>query len=80
MKIAIIGAGNIGGAVARGWYKDNPQAEVTVSGVHWEKLNRIKEDCPTFDVMVDNRKAVGDADLTVLAVKPWQVEGVINDV
>lgn len=80
MKIAIIGAGNIGGAVARGWYKDNPQAEVTVSGVHWEKLNRIKEDCPTFDVMVDNRKAVGDADLTVLAVKPWQVEGVINEV
>ena len=80
MKLAIIGAGNIGGAVARGWYRHNPQMEVSVSGVHWEKLNKIKDDCPSFNVMIDNRRVVGDADIVILAVKPWQVKGVINEV
>lgn len=80
MKIAIIGAGNIGGAVARGWYRHNPQMEIFISGVHWEKLNKIKDDCPGFNVMVDNRGAVENADAVILAVKPWQVKDVINEV
>lgn len=79
MKVAIIGAGNIGGAVARGWSK-NTSHDIIVSGVHWEKLNKIKDDCPRVRIMVENRAAVSEAELTILAVKPWQVKGVINEV
>ena len=89
MKIAIIGAGNIGGAVARGWSKRNKSAkkggelgklELTVSGVHLEKLERIKEDCPDVSITTDNRDAVRDAEVVVIAVKPWQVKGVISEI
>ena len=38
MNITIIGAGNIGGALAKGWSKKNENTCLTVSGVHWEKL------------------------------------------
>jgi pyrroline-5-carboxylate reductase len=80
MNITIIGAGSIGGALARGWSKKEADLKLTVSGVHWEKLNKIKEDCPAVEVMVDDTLAIKDADVIVIAVKPWQVETVINDI
>ncbi len=81
MNITIIGAGSIGGALARGWSKnESDEIKLTVSGVHWEKLNKIKEDCPKVETMVGDAEAVKDADMIVIAVKPWQVETVITDI
>ncbi len=80
MNITIIGAGNIGGALARGWSKANHDTRITVSGVHWEKLNKIKDDCPDVDIMTDDCRAIQTADIIIIAVKPWQVETVIGDI
>ena len=79
-NITIIGAGNIGGALARGWSKAGKDTQITVSGVHWEKLNKIKDDCPDVDIMTDDCRAVKAADVIIIAVKPWQVETVITDI
>lgn len=80
MNITIIGAGNIGGALAKGWSKKNENTCLTVSGVHWEKLNKIKAECPNVAVTTDDAEAVKDADMIVIAVKPWQVETVLGDI
>ncbi len=79
MNIAIIGAGNMGGAVARGLNR-NGSHDITVSSAHWEKLGKLKEECPEIRVMTDNRTAAAEAELVILAVKPWQIKGVINEV
>lgn len=80
MNITIIGAGNIGGALARGWSKKSEGVELTVSGVHWEKLNKIKTDCPNVSISTDDAEASKNADVIIIAVKPWQVETVIKDI
>lgn len=80
MNITIIGAGNIGGALARGWSRAGKNNKITVSGVHWEKLNKIKGDCPDVDIMTDDARATKNADVIVIAVKPWQVETVVAEI
>ena len=80
MNISVIGAGNIGGALVRGWSKRGKDMNITVSGVHIEKLNRIKDDCPNIDITTDDNVAAKDTDMIVIAVKPWQVETVIKDI
>lgn len=80
MNITIIGAGSIGGALVRGWSKKARDLDMIVSGLHWDKLNQIKDDCPEINVMIDDGLAIKDADIIVIAVKPWQVEKVIEDV
>lgn len=80
MKVTVIGAGNIGGALVRGWSKRGKDIDITVSGVHLEKLHKIKDDCPNIRVMTDDCRAVEGAEIVVVAVKPWQVETVIKDI
>jgi len=80
MKVTVIGAGNIGGALVRGWSKRGEDIDITVSGVHKEKLNRIKADCPKIKATTDDLQAIKDADVIIIAVKPWQVDIVINDI
>lgn len=81
MNITIIGAGNIGGALARGWSKNNNNLNIAVSGRHSDKLESIKADCPEISITIgDNKNAVKGADLILVAVKPWQVETVFHDI
>ncbi len=80
MNITVIGAGNIGGALVRGWSKRGKDISLTVSGVHIEKLNKIKDDCPNIEILTDDAQATKDADIIIIAVKPWQVETVISDI
>ena len=80
MNITVIGAGNIGGALVRGWSKRGKDISLTVSGVHIEKLNKIKDDCPNIEILTDDAQATKVADIIIIAVKPWQVETVISDI
>ena len=80
MNVTVIGAGNIGGALVRGWSKRGKDINITVSGVHIEKLNKIKDDCPNIDITTDDNEAIKAADVIIVAVKPWQVETVIKDI
>ena len=83
MKVAIIGAGNMGGAIARGLC--GPQSPFTaddiyVSNPSWPKLEALKKEFPEINVTTDNCEAAVDADIIILAVKPWLMEQVCAEI
>lgn len=81
MKITIIGAGNMGGAIARGLAKGSlvQVEDITVSDPNQACLDMLTRDYPGIKALTDNREAVKDADMVLLAVKPWLVQPVIDD-
>lgn len=79
-KITIIGAGNMGGALAKGWTRAGMATDITATARTRQTLDDLVEACPNINVMLDNRKAVADADAVVLAVKPWVAQQVIEDI
>ena len=81
MKIAIIGAGNMGGAIARGLAKGTiiQIEDICVSNPSQGKLDALKAEFPDMQVTHSNVDAVKDADIVLLAVKPWFIEPVIKD-
>ena len=80
MKITVIGAGNMGGALVKGWTKTGMAASLTVTAHTQQTLDRIAEVCPGISVTLDNREAVKEADVVVLAVKPWLVQQVMEEI
>lgn len=80
MKVAIIGAGNMGGAIARGLAQGSiiPAKNITVSNPSQGKLDKLKAEFPDLQVTNDNRKAAAGAGMIILAVKPWLVEEVLD--
>ncbi|MDR2774216.1 MAG: pyrroline-5-carboxylate reductase [Tannerella sp.] len=82
MKIAIIGAGNIGGAIVRG-LGNNPvvkPSDIYCSDPSPEILGKIKEANNDIRTTTDNVKAVAEADIVIVAVKPWIIETVIREI
>lgn len=82
LKIAVIGAGNMGGAIVRGMAKGkliNP-ANISVSDVSKTNLDAIKTFEPRINVSEFNVEIVGDADIVILAVKPWLVWSVAEEI
>ena len=82
MKLAIIGTGNMGGAIARGlidsgtWEAGNISCTVkTAAG-----LARIQASLPGVQATTDNRQAASMADIILLAVKPWLMAEVIEEI
>lgn len=80
MKIAIIGAGNMGGAIARGLAKGSlvRVEDIRVSNPSPGKLEALKAEFPDMQVTADNGEVVASADIVVLAVKPWMVGEVLH--
>ncbi len=79
MKIAIIGAGNMGKAIVRGLYENGlcrPE-DLFVADVSQENLDSIKEINQNIFTTTENRKAVQHVNYVLLAVKPWLMEDVI---
>lgn len=80
MKVAIIGAGNMGGAIARGLahgHQVNTE-DIFVSNPGTEKLERPKAEYPGIHTTQSNKEAAADADIVIIAVKPWKVEEVLK--
>ena len=82
MKIAIIGAGNMGGAIARGLYasKTVKGNELYVADGMNEKLTDIQRDIEGVNTTTNNSEAIKNADYIVIAVKPWLVETVAKEI
>lgn len=80
MKIAIIGAGNMGSAIARGILSATSIHEVWISNPSAGKLSALKHDYPEVQTTSSNLAAVKDAHLIVLAVKPWFIAEVIREI
>lgn len=80
MKVAIIGAGNMGGAIARGLAHGHyiEGREITVSNPSNEKLERLKAEFPVIHTTNSNKEAAADADIVIVAVKPYKVAEVLK--
>jgi len=77
-KLTIIGAGNIGTAIARGLLEAGQveAGNITLTRRHPDKLAVFAEaGCTVTD---DNTAAVRDNDIVILAVEPQQLDGVLD--
>ncbi|MBL7740452.1 MAG: pyrroline-5-carboxylate reductase [Chitinophagaceae bacterium] len=79
-KIAIIGGGNLGTAIAEGLLKSkfSKAAELTVTKRNTATLRPLAD--KGVKITADNQAAVKDADVIMLAVKPYQVSEVLGAV
>lgn len=79
MKISIIGAGAMGGAVASGLLKyGKDKYSVSVSNPSSAPLEALSQSGAY--VTSDNVEACRDADIVIVAVKPWIVEKVLTEI
>ena len=82
MKIAIIGTGNMGGAIMRGLIKSGtcrPEDFICTAKTE-TTLDKIRGYNPGIRTSKNNASAVAEADIVVLAVKPWLVETVMEEI
>lgn len=79
-KITIIGVGNIGAAIAEGLIKNKfcDLQNMTLSKRNASTLFSFQERGVT--ITSDNKKAVSEADYIILAVKPFQIQSVVEEI
>ncbi len=82
LKLAIIGAGNMGSAIVRGLAKGSmiKSDNIFVSDVSDKNLSLLKKDFPGINISTSNNEIVQHADIVILAVKPWLVEEISSDI
>lgn len=79
-KVTIIGSGNIGFSLAKGLVKSNlyRPADITLTRRTMAALE--EEKALGFSVSIDNRAAISQAEVIVLAVLPQQIRKVMEDI
>lgn len=79
-KIAIIGGGNLGTAIAEGLLKSKfcKPSEITITKRKIETLQKLKD--KGVKITADNSEAAHNSELIILAVKPYQVSDVLNSI
>jgi len=77
-KIAIIGGGNLGTAIADGLLESKfcKPADITITKRNIATLNILKS--KGVNITSDNSEAVRNSELVILAVKPYQVSDVLK--
>lgn len=82
MKITIIGVGNIGGAIARGLSQGSifNASDISCADMSVELLQKMKDFNPDFHVTTKAEEVVEGADIIIVAVKPWRVESVFEQI
>ena len=78
-KIAFIGAGTMGTALASAACRGNDPQDVAVTDVVWEKAKKLAEELGCAAVET-NREAVEAAEYVVFCVKPQFLDGVLREV
>ncbi len=79
-KITIIGGGNLGVAIALGLIESKgfEPAQITITRRHIEALTFLTE--KGLNVLANNIKATKNADIVLLAVKPYQIAAVLAEI
>ena len=82
MKLTIIGGGNMGGAIARGLVQGSllNAKDITVIDLLDAPLKSLSEFNSDIQLNLNNYDSVKDADIIILAVKPWLIKEVIFDI
>ena len=80
-KLAVLGAGKLGGILLRAYLKQGlfSPKRVTATVKHGEKAAALAKELGV-SVTNDNQKAVKDADIILLGVKPQVVGDVLNEI
>lgn len=78
MNLSIVGGGNLGVAIAKGVREANACTKISVSRRNVSKIMHLKE--IGISVTDDNRECIRQADIVIVAVKPFQVERVFDDI
>jgi len=78
-NITIIGCGNLGMAIAHGLLdsKDQRPSSLHLSRRKVEKLAALERKGAV--VHTDNREAIADSEIIILAVKPYNIEKIVNE-
>ncbi len=79
MKIAIIGVGNLGLAVAKGILNSNGATTMYLTKRNTSEISEF-EKYGNVTVTSDNREAVKNADILIFAVQPSQFESILTDI
>jgi pyrroline-5-carboxylate reductase len=80
MKVTVIGAGNMGGALIHGWAKSGKLESLTIADKNEALLQSFKTLYPSIITTADNAAAVKDADIVVVVVKPWLMPTVLQEI
>ena len=78
MKITIIGGGNMGGAIASGLSSSTiftPQ-NITVIDRNQKNIDALVK--TNINGVINDYSSLSEADIIVLAIKPWMIEEVLN--
>lgn len=77
-KIAIIGGGNLGGAIAQGLLKSKQYQpeDITVTRRKLELLDELSK--KGLNIHSNNEQAIQDADVIIIAVKPKMVDSILQ--
>ena len=79
MKIAIIGAGNLGLSIAKGLVYNNTYTSLYLtkrdlsSIENWKEYNNVK-------ITSDNKEAVKNSDIIIFTVQPSQFDSILDDI
>lgn len=79
-RVAVLGGGNLGHALVRGWLSSNllEPGDISITRRHVDKLSSLER--AGVQVGSDNREAVSQADYVIVAVQPGQVAGVLEEI
>lgn len=78
-KIAIIGGGNLGSSIAKGLVKSNKNAsDICVTRRRIDLLKPLSD--LGIKITSDNVEAVKNAEIVIIAVKPYKIEEVISGI
>jgi pyrroline-5-carboxylate reductase len=77
-KVAIIGGGNLGSAIAEGLIKSRfiSAGDITITRRNLEPLQSLKK--AGVKVTSDNRQAIVDNDVIIVALKPYNVKEILE--
>lgn len=79
MKIAIIGAGNLGLSIGRGLITNNSITQLYLTRRSLDSITTWTEYANTY-ITTDNKEAVQKSDIIILAVQPRQLTSVLAEI
>lgn len=79
MKIAIIGAGNLGLSIAKGILNSNGATSMYLTKRNTKSIREF-EKFGNVTITDDNRKAVSNADILIFAVQPGHFAAILEDI
>jgi pyrroline-5-carboxylate reductase len=78
-KIGIIGAGNMGEAILRGLHQKGMAKNLVVSEIRPDRTDYIKKNYGVA-VVSENKKLASQVQVVILAVKPQELKGVLQEI